>query len=117
MVMTHLLRHVGERTARYLLLTGELISAAEACRTGLINEVVPSPDHLMERAQALVRSLAEGGPNALSATKALLQQMSRQAVSVEETAKASAAPRLSEEAKQGLEAFFAKRPAPWSSGP
>src|SRR5262245_20686739 len=27
MVMVHLLRHVGERTARYLLLTGELIAA------------------------------------------------------------------------------------------
>src|SRR5262249_46497268 len=37
MVMPHLLRHVGERTARYLLLTGELIDAVEACRLGLIN--------------------------------------------------------------------------------
>src|SRR5689334_24088797 len=40
MVMPHLLRHVGERAARYLLLTGELIGAEEACRTGLINAVV-----------------------------------------------------------------------------
>ena len=30
MVMPHLLRHVGERMARYLLLTGELIDADEA---------------------------------------------------------------------------------------
>src|SRR5207248_7721236 len=30
MVMPHLLRHVGERAARFLLLTGELIDAAEA---------------------------------------------------------------------------------------
>src|SRR5262249_25684839 len=37
MVMPHLLRHVGERMARYLLLTGELIGADEACRTGFIN--------------------------------------------------------------------------------
>src|SRR5437879_442426 len=36
MVMPHLLRHVGERTARHLLLTGDLIDTAEACRTGLI---------------------------------------------------------------------------------
>jgi methylglutaconyl-CoA hydratase len=114
MVMPHLLRHVGERCARYLLLTGELIDAAEACRTGLINAVVPSPDKLMEQALAWARSIAEGGPNALAATKSLLQQFSRQALSVEETAKASAAPRLSEEARQGLEAFFAKRPAPWA---
>src|SRR5262245_20682821 len=37
MVMPHLLRHVGERAARYLLLTGDLIDAGEACRVGLIN--------------------------------------------------------------------------------
>jgi methylglutaconyl-CoA hydratase len=116
MVMPHLLRHVGERCARYLLLTGELIDAEEACRAGLINMVVPSADHLMERSLALARALAEGGPNALQLTKSLLAQFSRQAVSVEETAKASAAPRLSDEARQGLEAFFAKQPAPWAPG-
>jgi methylglutaconyl-CoA hydratase len=113
MVMPHLLRHVGERLARYLLLTGEVIDAAEACRTGLVNAVVPAPK-LMEQALAWSRSLAEGGPQALANTKALLQQLSHQAASVEETARASAAPRLTEECRQGLEAFFAKRPAPWA---
>ena len=33
---------------------------------------------------------------------------------MEEAAKASAAPRLTEECRQGLEAFFARRPAPWA---
>jgi methylglutaconyl-CoA hydratase len=113
MVMPHLLRHVGERMARYLLLTGEVIDAAEACRTGLVNAVVPAPE-LMNHALAWARLLAEGGPQALASTKALLQQLSRQAASVEETAQASAAPRLTEECRQGLEAFFAKRPAPWA---
>jgi methylglutaconyl-CoA hydratase len=114
MVMPHLLRHVGERSARYLLLAGELISAEEACRVGLVNAVVPSKDNLIECAISLARSIAEGGPTALALTKSLLSQFSREALSVEETAKASAAPRLSEEAKQGLEAFFAKKPAPWA---
>ena len=31
-----------------------------------------------------------------------------------EAARASAAPRLTEDCRQGLEAFFAKRPAPWA---
>ncbi len=115
MVMPHLLRHVGERTARYLLLTGELIDAAEAVRVGLINAVV-SAGSLLDTAQAWARSLAEGGPQALARTKALLQQFSRQALSVEETARESAAPRLTEECKQGLRAFFAKQPAPWVTG-
>jgi methylglutaconyl-CoA hydratase len=116
MVMPHLLRHVGERTARFLLLTGEVIDAEEARRTGLINRVVPSA-RLLDHAHDLARSLAEAGPNALANTKALLKQLSRQALSVEETARASAAPRLTEECQQGLQAFFAKRPAPWTSGP
>src|SRR5206468_5956388 len=71
MVMPHLLRHVGERMARYLLLTGELIDAAEAQRGGLINEVVPGAD-LQARADGLARSLAEGGPEALARTKSFL---------------------------------------------
>jgi methylglutaconyl-CoA hydratase len=58
MVMPHLLRHVGERTARYLLLTGELIDAREACRTGLINAVVPA-SQLLDHARSWCRSLAE----------------------------------------------------------
>jgi methylglutaconyl-CoA hydratase len=112
MVMPHLLRHVGERTARHLLLTGDLIDAAEALRTGLINEMVPGTK-LQARADALAQALAEGGPNALAATKALLHQFSHQALSVEEAARGSAAPRLSQECQQGLKAFFAKQPAPW----
>lgn len=113
MVMPHLLRHVGERVARHLLLTGETIDAAEARRCGLINEVVPQAG-LGERARALARSLAEGGPRALARTKEFLHQFSRQALSLEEAAKGSAAPRLSDECQQGLRAFFAKQPAPWA---
>jgi methylglutaconyl-CoA hydratase len=115
MVMPHLLRHVGERAARYLLLTGEIIDADDAFRIGLINKVVPA-DELMDRALRWCRSLAEGGPNALRLTKELLHCFSHQALSVEEGAKASAAPRLTEECRRGLEAFFAKRPTPWAPG-
>jgi methylglutaconyl-CoA hydratase len=114
-VMTHLLRHVGERMARYLLLTGELIDADEAHRSGFINAVVPA-EKLLETALSWTRALAEGGPEALAGTKELLARFSRQAMSIEEAARASAAPRLTEECRQGLEAFFAKRPAPWVKG-
>jgi methylglutaconyl-CoA hydratase len=112
MVMPHLLRHVGERLARYLLLTGELIDAVDALRGGLINEVV-SAAALTDRALALARAVSEGGPSALAKTKEFLHLFSRQAVSIEEAAKGSAAPRLTEECQQGLRAFFAKQPVPW----
>jgi len=113
LVMPHLLRHVGERMARYLLLTGELIDAEEARRAGLLNAVV-SQKMLIEKAINWSRSLAEGGPEALSRTKELLIQFSSQSVSIEEAAQASAAPRLSDECREGLRAFFAKQPAPWA---
>src|SRR5947209_8829435 len=85
MVMPHLLRHVGERLARYLLLTGEMIDAADAARVGLINEVVAG-GQLLDRAMTWSKSLAEGGPNALARTKQLLHQFSRQALSIQEAA-------------------------------
>jgi methylglutaconyl-CoA hydratase len=115
MVMPHLLRHVNERLGRYLLLTGELIDAAEAQRAGLINVVVPA-EELLDRALAWGRALAEGGPQALARTKELLRAFSHQAMGLEEAARASAAPRLTEECREGLKAFFEKRPAPWAPG-
>lgn len=112
MVMPHLMRHVGERMARWLLLTGELIDADEAVKAGFVNAVC-APEELMPRAMTWARALAEGGPQALARTKELLGQFSRQALSIEDAARASAAPRLTEECRQGLEAFFAKKPVPW----
>ena len=112
MVMPHLMRHVGERTARWLLLTGELIDAAEAFRMGLINEVVPA-NRLMARAEEISRMFAAGGPQALAKTKEFLQRFSKQAMSIEECARGSAEPRLTDECEQGLRAFFEKRKAPW----
>jgi methylglutaconyl-CoA hydratase len=113
MVMPHLLRHVGERAARWLLLTGELIDAVEALRLRFVNAIV-TPEHLMGAADSWAKSLAEGGPRALALTKDLLRRCSKQAVAVDELAKASAEPRLSEEARGGIAAFFDKKPAPWA---
>lgn len=112
MVMPHLLRHVGERLARYLLLTGELIDAETARSCGLVNEVVPT-EQLANRAEAMARACAEGGPLALARTKELLGQFSQQSVSIEEAAQGSAAPRLTQECQDGLRAFFAKQSPPW----
>jgi methylglutaconyl-CoA hydratase len=112
MVMPHLLRHVGERTARWLLLTGELIDGIAALRAGLVNQVT-SAESLMDTAFGWARPLAEGGPKALAKTKEFLHRCSRQRMSVEELARGSAEPRLTDECRHGLTAFFDKKPAPW----
>jgi methylglutaconyl-CoA hydratase len=112
MVMPHLLRHVGERAARWLLLTGELIDAADAVRLGLVNLAI-AKEALLETALAWCDALSEGGPLALAKTKELLHRCSHQAVPVAELANASAEPRLTEECRGGLAAFFDKKPVPW----
>ena len=70
-VSTFLLRQVGEKQARDLLLTGRLFDADEAARLGLINEIVP-PENLMTRARELAALLMENSPSSLRATKQLL---------------------------------------------
>ena len=51
-VSTFLLRQIGEKQARDLLLTGRLFGAEEALRLGLVSEIVLADD-LMPRARAL----------------------------------------------------------------
>ncbi len=57
-------RLVGKGRALELLLTGEMIDAAEAWRIGLVNRVVPA-DRLLAEAEALLRKILENGPLAV----------------------------------------------------
>jgi len=75
-VSTFLLRQVGEKIARDLLLTGRIFDAAEALKMGLINEVV-APEMLLDRARQLAGQLAENSPLSLSNTKRLLADYAR----------------------------------------
>lgn len=57
-------RLVGKGLALQQLLTGDMISAAEAYRIGLVNEVVP-PAELMPRAEAIARKIVANAPLAV----------------------------------------------------
>src|SRR5580700_10778486 len=63
-VSTFLLRQIGEKQARDLLLTGRLFDAEEAARLGLINEVVPA-DKLISRARELAAQLLQNSSSSL----------------------------------------------------
>src|SRR5436305_12112748 len=69
-VSTFLLRQVGEKQARDLLLTGRLFGADEATRLGLITEIV-TPETLLTRARDLAAILVENRPASRRATKKL----------------------------------------------
>jgi enoyl-CoA hydratase len=59
-------RLVGRARALELLLTGEMIDAAEAHRIGLVNRVVPA-DRLLSEAEALLKTILANGPLAVRA--------------------------------------------------
>ena len=57
-------RLVGKGVAQQLVLTGEMISAAEALRIGLVNEVVPAAE-LIPRAEAIAAKIIANAPLAV----------------------------------------------------
>jgi len=114
-VSTFLLRQVGEKHARDLLLTGRIIAADEAFRIGLVNEVV-APGKLMERARELAATLLQNSPASLLATKRLLRKYSaakldqQVAAAVEENARI----RTTEDFREGVTSFLEKRDPRWT---
>jgi enoyl-CoA hydratase/carnithine racemase len=57
-------RLVGKGRALQLILSGEMISAQEAYRIGLVNEIVPAAD-LVTRAEAILKKIASNAPIAV----------------------------------------------------
>ena len=114
-VSTFLLRQVGEKQARDLLLTGRIIGAEEAARMGLVNEIVP-PEKLMTRARELAGLLMENSPASLRATKQLLSDHARTELDlqIEAAVRENAAIRTTADFREGVVSFLEKRKPVWS---
>jgi len=114
-VSTFLLRQVGEKQARDLLLTGRIIGAEEAARMGLVNEVV-APEALMTRARELAALLMENSPASLRATKQLLSDHARAELDtqIEAAVRENAAIRTTADFREGVVSFLEKRKPVWS---
>jgi methylglutaconyl-CoA hydratase len=70
-----LVRKIGPGPARAVLLRGGLMSGREALSLGIVDHCVEMRDELDAAAGALAQRLAGGGPNALRATKGLLNDL------------------------------------------
>ncbi len=96
------------------MLTGDIISAAEAERLGLVNKVVPS-DKLEEATLELAKKLAAKSPLALQAGKAGIYGMENvpftQALDM--LSERFAALCCTEDAEEGVKAFLDKRTPEW----
>jgi len=113
-VSTFLLRQIGEKHARDLLLTGRIIDADEAHRIGLINEIVPI-ERLGERARELAMQLMENSPASLVCTKRLLSEHARVELDaqIRSAVRENAAIRGTRDFREGISSFLEKRKPAW----
>ncbi len=112
-VMHDLTRHVGDRRARQLLLSGEAISAQVAHEWGLINTLTPV-ERCLDEAIKLGQQLANCAPGAVAATKRLLDEAAARPHDLRGAAAVSAAAWASDEAREGIKAFLEKRSPEWT---
>jgi methylglutaconyl-CoA hydratase len=114
MVMHDLVSQVGERRARWLLLTGMPIAAVEAERWGLVNRVVPA-NSCLDEAIDLGHALVGSAPRAIETTKRLIAEASGGPPDLRGAAAITAQAQVSEDAREGIRAFLEKRPTEWEA--
>ncbi|MBM9595905.1 enoyl-CoA hydratase/isomerase family protein [Roseitranquillus sediminis] len=104
---------IGSARAKELIFTARLMQADEALALGLLTEILPDHDALMTRADELARHLASMAPLTLQAAKtAFLRLQVRMPKGAGEDLV-----RLcynSNDFREGMEAFLAKRPPQWT---
>jgi methylglutaconyl-CoA hydratase len=115
-VSSFLLRQIGDKRTRDLLLTGRLIKAEEAHELGLVTRIVNEQD-LMWEARSLAQSLLRNSPEAMQATKRLLNYYANHHLDaeIEAAIAANAEARATEDFKEGVRAFLEKRTPDWPS--
>jgi enoyl-CoA hydratase len=105
-------RLVGKGRALQLILTGEMISAQEAYRIGLVNEVVPAAN-LITRAETILKQIFSNAPIAvkysLEAVNKGLETSQAEGLSLEASLFGLCAG--TEDKKEGTQAFLQKRAA------
>jgi methylglutaconyl-CoA hydratase len=116
-IIPQLCDSIGVRQVRRYALTGERFGAAEACRIGLVHEVVP-PTELESAGAKVVAQLLANAPEAIAETKRLAMESSFGGMAVDDAAyrrlvKMHSAKRQTKEASEGLASFAEKRAANW----
>ena len=116
-VAPYIVDAIGPRAARALFVTGRTFDAEEALRIGLVNEVAADADALEAAASRLTDEVFAAGPEAVVEARRLVGEVWGRPIDhglMEETARSLAHRRVSEEAKEGIAAFQAKRKPSWN---
>ena len=115
MISPYIIRALGERQATRYMLTGEKFNSNVALQLGLLHQVV-STEALDGTIESLIEEVLLCGPNAIKECKDLISMISNKPIDenlLEQTVQRISRVRASEEAKDGLNAFFKKLPPPW----
>jgi methylglutaconyl-CoA hydratase len=114
-ISPYVVKAMGANQARRYFITGEVFDAAEAYRIGYVHELVAA-EELDVKVDAVLAHLLQGAPIALEETKQLLRDVTHRDIDDalgEDTAARIARVRASDEAQEGIKAFFEKRPPAW----
>lgn len=106
---------IGARQAQRYFLTGERFPAAEAYRIGLLHDIA-LPAELDARVNEVLGALLLAGPQAQREAKLLVRAIAQRPIDVPliaDTAERIARVRASDEAREGIAAFLAKRSPAW----
>ena len=109
-------RNMGRKRAAEMLFTGDFIDAAQALDWGLLNRVTPDAQ-VMESALALANQLKAKPAETLAAGKALFYRQLEATLpaAYADASRTISADMASEAAREGVEAFLAKRPPRWKA--
>jgi enoyl-CoA hydratase len=101
---------IGWGKAAELVLTGDVIDAAEAYRIGFLQKVVPTTE-LDAAVEKWVASILASGPRAVRLQKALMRDWERMplAEAIEQGIKACVAARSTDEPRRMMEAFLQRK--------
>ncbi len=111
----YVVKAMGEQAARRWFVTAERFSAAQAQAMGFVHECV-APEALDAKVDEIVAALVANGPMALRACKKLVQDIAGRPLTPElraDTARRIADIRASDEGREGVQAFLAKRAPNW----
>ena len=103
---------VGPARVKDLIFTARLLNAEEMADVGLLNEVVEDMPALQQRAGELAALIAGHAPLTLRSTKQALARL-QQRLSREEGEDLILMCYMSEDFREGLDAFLNKRPPQW----
>lgn len=107
-----LARLIGYGRAIELVLSGDMISAEEAYRIGLLNRLVKEGEDLLESSKQLAKSILKKGPIAVRTAKRIVLEGLEVPLSkgLELERKAFGSLFAGKESKEGMGAFLEKRP-------